>query len=140
MKIKFMKNISTIARCAILYRGSRLENTGLSGYQLPYVMEISKKPGITQEQIASELHVNPSTVTRQLSLMEKDGFIERIRNSEDKRILEVYPTEKMEKVFPEVKSVFRNWRDSLTEELSNEEKDLLEELLEKLARRAEDLI
>lgn len=137
---KFMKNISSIARCAILYREENLKETGLTGYQFPYVLEINRNPGITQEQIANNLHVNPSTVTRQLSLMEKNGFIKRKRSEKDKRIMEVYITEKMEGLLPEVYKVFNDWRNLLTEGLTEEEMKILETLLERLARQGEELL
>jgi len=71
-----MKNISTIARCATLYRDQQLTEIGLNGYQAPYVPEICAAPGIAQEQLAQQLHVNRSSVTRQLMLLEENGFIE----------------------------------------------------------------
>ncbi len=137
MRQYLMKNISTIARCATLYRDAQLSEIGLNGYQAPYIPEICAAPGITQEQIAQRLHVNRSSVTRQLALLEENGFITRRRSADDKRAVEVYPTEKMQQALPVVRDTFLRWRLALTEGLTEQELELLETLLEKLACRAQ---
>lgn len=137
MRRYIMKNINTIARCASLYRDAQLIEIGLNGYQAPYVPEICAAPGITQEQLAQRLHVNRSSVTRQLALLEESGFISRRRSQDDRRAVEVYPTEKMEQALPVVRDTFRRWRLALTEGMTEEELELLESLLERLANRAE---
>ncbi len=139
MRRYIMKNISTIARCATLYRDEKLTALGLNGYQAPYVPEICNTPGITQEQLAQRLHVNRSSITRQLALLEENGFILRQRSTEDRRSIEVYPTNKMVEALPIVRDTFRRWRMELTKGLTEEELELLETLLERLANRAEEI-
>lgn len=139
MQRYLMKNISTIARCATLYRDTHLTEIGLNGYQAPYVPEICAAPGITQEQLAQRLHVNKSSVTRQLMLLEENRFITRRRSTDDRRAVEVYPTKKMEAALPIVRDTFLRWRMALTEGLTAEELELLETLLERLADRAQEI-
>lgn len=139
MKRHLMGNISTIARCANLYRDEKLADCGLSGYQAPYIPELCANPGITQEQLAQKLHVNRSSVTRQLNLLEQNGFVRRIRSETDHRAIELYPTEKAQEVLPIVRQTFRSWREMLTADLTRQQMDTLEELLALLAQRAEEL-
>lgn len=134
-----MRNINIIARCATLYKDRELAGSGLGGCQTQYVAMVCGEPGITQEQLAKKLHVNRSSVTRQLALLEAGGFITRSRSEEDKRAVQVYPTEKMEQALPLVRRVHRNWRSRLLEVLTESEIETLEELLSRLAARAEDL-
>ncbi|QQO08695.1 MarR family winged helix-turn-helix transcriptional regulator [Breznakiella homolactica] len=140
MKKRFMKYINTIARCATLYRDGRLEGTGLGGYQAPYVLEICRSPGITQDQIAQELHVNRSSVTRQLTLLEENGFIRRERSGMDRRAIEVYPAEKMLELLPSVRGVLTDWHSALAKILTQNEQDTLAGLLERLAKHAETIV
>ena len=79
MKQHLMRNINTISRCAALYRDAHLADCGLSGWQAPYIPEICAAPGITQDQLALRLHVNRSNVTRQLAMLEENGFVLRRR-------------------------------------------------------------
>ena len=140
MNQEFMKNISIISRCATLYSSHRLADTGLRGCHSIYVSTICTHPGITQEQLAGKLHVNRSSVTRQLTLLEKGGFISRLRSPSDRRTIEVYPTEKMEALLPTIHTIRTDWRMALTEHMPKEELDALEALLSALAKRAEHIV
>lgn len=139
MKQHLMRNINTISRCAALYRDAHLADCGLSGWQAPYIPEICAAPGITQDQLALRLHVNRSNVTRQLAMLEENGFVLRRRSESDRRAVEVYPTQKAEETLSAVRAVYRSWREKLCYDLTSEERDRLESLLERLARRAEDI-
>ena len=134
-----MRNINLISRCATLYKDKELAGSGLAGCQVFYVMALCKEPGITQEQLAKKLHVNRSSVTRQMALLESAGFVTRTRSETDKRAVQVFPTEKMRQIVPKIRQVHANWRSRLTEVLTEDEINTLEALLARLAARAEDL-
>ena len=56
----------------------------------------------SQEEIARELCINKSTVTRNLNCLEEKGYIKRESLPSDKRQFAIYPTEKMQAILPEV--------------------------------------
>ena len=73
---------------------------------------INNNPGCSQREIASCCKIEPATATSILASMEKENLIYRERNSKDKRILNVFLTEKgvdaqgkVEKVFLELEKV-----------------------------------
>ena len=73
---------------------------------------INNNPGCSQREIASCCKIEPATATSILASMEKENLIYRERNSKDKRILNVFLTEKgvdaqrkVEKVFLELEEV-----------------------------------
>lgn len=134
-----MRNINTISRCAALYREEHLKELGLSGWQAPYIPEIIREPGITQDGLSQKLHVNRSNVTRQLTMLEENGFISRVRSESDRRQIRVYPTKKAEEAYPRIREVFKEWRELLFDGLGEAERDMLEDVLERLAARAEEL-
>ena len=96
----FMRYINRTYRSSLLCRSSSLEGEGLSGNQHSYIAQICHHPGISQEQLAKRLFVNKSSVTRQLALLEQNGFIYRKSSQTDKRVLQVFPTQKALAVFP----------------------------------------
>lgn len=51
-------------------------------------------PGCSQREVANKCHIEPATATSILSSMEAEGLIYRDRNPKDKRILNVFLTEK----------------------------------------------
>lgn len=135
-----MRYINTIARCANLYHDEALRSAGLSSYQSSYIPIVCARPGITQDQIARELHVNRSSVTRQMTALEESGFVTRRRSPDDRRAIEVYPTDKARAVLPAVREARKNWRSMLLEGMTDDEREALDELLARLADRAEAII
>ena len=140
MEYHTMRYINTIARCAMLYNGEALRSVGLSPHQSPYITVVCRCPGITQDQVARELHVHCSSVTRHLTALEAAGFVTRRRSPDDRRAVEVYPTDKAQAVLPAVRQGRQRWRAQLLEGLSKAEQEALDPLLEQLARRAEELV
>lgn len=139
MKHHMMKNIKIISRCSTLYLEERLKGSGLSGIQATYIPEIIWSPGINQDQLAQKLHVNKSNVARQLFMLEENDFIERRRCENDRRVMEVFPTEKAIAVEKKIREANSEWRRALFADMTEEERELLEEVLDRLARRAEAL-
>lgn len=140
MSRHLVRNIGMVARCTNRYREKFLEGTGMNGPQVTYVLEICRSPGIAQDQLAQRLHVNPSTVTRQLGALEENGYITRQRSQDDRRVVEVYPTDKMNEMLPRVRGIFADWREILAQGLTEAELETLAELMQRLARNAEDAL
>ncbi|MBO8140014.1 MAG: MarR family transcriptional regulator [Thermosipho sp. (in: Bacteria)] len=84
----------------------------------------------TMTELSGNLGIAKSTTTGLVSRLEKDGFLERVKSSDDKRVINVSLTEKGKKVIDEVivervqfiKSVLQ----SMPEQFENELIDLLE--------------
>ena len=138
--IFIMKKINTISRCAVLYRNDKLNDKTLTPLYHSYVFIITKNPGITQDELASELCINKSNVTRGLNNLEEMGFVERKSDENDKRILRVYPTEKMIDAFPKIREVLKDWNRYLTDDINEEEIEIFQSVLERITNRAKDYI
>ena len=132
----FMRCISRIARCAQIYRCEKFEELGLNGGQYVYINCACRCPGISQEQMARQILINKSNVCRQLAQLEQNGFIRREPDARDRRVLRVYPTDKAEEALPVIQKVLADWRDYLTADLSQEERETLDLLLERLLDKA----
>ncbi|MGI5894831.1 MAG: MarR family winged helix-turn-helix transcriptional regulator [Candidatus Merdivicinus sp.] len=132
----FMRCINRTARCAQLYRSERFEQLGINGGQYIYITCACRNPGISQEQMSRQILINKSNVCRQLTVLEQNGFIRREADEKDRRILRVYPTEKAQEAFPVIQQVLADWRHYLTEDFSEEERETLDRLLEKVLEKA----
>ncbi len=133
-----MRRINVISRCAMNYKSERLSGE-LSGCHHPFVTCISKNPGMSQEEIARRLCLNKSTVARTLSYLEEHGFVNREADGADKRVLHVYPTEKMLLALPEVTALAREWNRIISDGLNEEEIAVFNSLLEKIEARAREV-
>lgn len=135
-----MRCISVISRCAAQYRTNKLEGTGLTGNQYAYILNVCRHPGISQDGLARMVYINKSNAARQLAKLEENGYVERRISANDKRIIEVYPTDKAFEILPRVQEVLRDWNNYLTAEFTPEECELLTRLLEIAMRRATDYV
>ena len=131
-----MRFVNRTARCFTLYRNNQLENEGINGYQHLYIIKICKQPGISQDALVREIYVNKSSVARQLSLLEQNGWIRREPWPEDRRQLLVYPTEKALRLYPKVLQVRESWNQRLLEDFAEDEKNLLCDMMERVMQKA----
>ena len=133
----FMRQISVTHRCAMRYRERELADTGLAGCQTPYLMALYRQEGLTQEELAHRLNVNKSSVARQLASLEKQGYIRREPDPDDRRSLLVYLTERADALRDRMRHVMRDWNDYLTADFTEEERETLSRLMGRVAERAE---
>lgn len=132
----YMKYIHIASRCSLKYRDEKLKEFGLNGCQCTFIFNVCKNPGISQDKLAEDIFINKSNVTRQLAALEKSGFVKRQTGEPDRRVIEVYPTEKAVEVLPKMRKILASWNDYITDELSNEEKEMFFNLLTKVANKS----
>ncbi len=131
-----MRCISRTARCSQLYRSERLAEVGLNGGQYVYISNVCRNPGISQEQMSRQILINKSNVARQLASLEQNGFVRREPDAKDRRVMRVYPTERAMEVYPYIQQVLADWRHYLTEDFTDEEREQLDSLLERVLEKA----
>jgi len=135
-----MKQISVIYRCAMMYRENELGETGLAGNHTPCLLALYRNPGISQEELARQVHNNKSTITRQLAALEAGGYVRREPSPDDRRATLVYPTEKALALQGRIRSILRGWNDYLTADLTEDERETLSRLIERVTERAEQYV
>ena len=133
-----MHHVTEIARCAAIYRQEELMPLGLKSCHSSYIAAICACPGITQDQLARRIFINKSNVARQLAILEEDGYVERRPSPEDKRAIQVFPTQKARDAMPEIIRIFRCWEAFVAQDLSEEERQCLASMLEKMKARSAD--
>ncbi len=84
---------------------------------------LTENDGCSQKEIANLCHIEPATATSVLSLMEKEELIYRVRNEKDKRILNVFLTEKGINVQKKLDEIFNKVDDICFKGFNKEEKD-----------------
>ena len=133
---QIMKDITEITRISVQYRTDSFAPMGLKACHGSYLQEICARPGISQEQLAESICINKSNVARQAAALEEGGFIKRCCCDKDKRIMRLYPTEKTLALLPEIDRIMLSWQERLTQDLSEQERELLARMLQKMKQRA----
>lgn len=133
---QIIRDITEIARCGAEYRAVQLTPMGLKGCHASYLSEICADPGISQDKLAQRICINKSNIARQVAFLEEEGFVTRSPAPQDKRVMQLYPTEKTLALLPQITAVLTCWEDCITKELTGDEVQLLTLLLAKMKVRA----
>ena len=133
---QIIKDMTEITRCGVQYRLDCLTPMGLKACHASYLTEICRTPGISQDQLASRICINKSNVARQAVILEEDGFIIRTPSATDKRIMQLFPTQKTLELLPQINQILVGLECCLTSDMSEEEKNLLENLLSRTLAKA----
>lgn len=130
--------IGAVSRCAALWRTERLAGTGVGPHDHPYLFYICHHPGVSQDALCRALYVNKSSVTRHIAHLEGEGFITRRPAENDRRVLQVFPTEKGMEALPLLRQVAAEWNAAITEGFSEQERERFSDLLERAMQNAKD--
>lgn len=133
---QIIRDMLEISRCGVQYRSDNLAQFGLKSIHASYLTEICANPGISQDRLARIICINKSNVARQVAVLEEDGFVNRVPSAADKRVMELYPTEKTLEILPQINEMLMRWENCITHDLTEEEKELLSALLRKMSSRA----
>lgn len=133
---QIIRDITELTRCGSQYRLDQLSPMGLKACHASYLTEICDCPGISQDGLARRICINKSNVARQAAVLEEEGFITRTPSPADKRVMELYPTQKALDLLPQIQSILTCWEECITRDLSEEEKDQISVLLARMKIRA----
>lgn len=133
---QIIRDMLEISRCGVQYRADYLAPLGLKSIHASYLTQICANPGISQDRLARLICINKSNVARQVAVLEEDGFVRRVPSEADKRVMELYPTEKTLEILPKITEILNCWEQCITHDLTEEEKECLSSLLSKMSQRA----
>ena len=132
----FDDNIPTAPFISIMYRehakyiNDNVKEEELSFGLHPLLIKIYRNEGISQEELAEALHLNESTIARNLKKLEGKGFIERTK---DKRKKIIKTTPQGGKIAQKVMDLDEMWDEKLKRNLTDEEYDNLLKTLRKIS-------
>lgn len=126
--------VSLLHRKQTTFLNDKLKDVNLSSGLYPLLIKVYKSKKISQEELAKELHVNESTVTRNLEKLEKK---ELIKKTPEKRKKIITVTDKGKKTAKKIMDYDNEWDNKIKTIISNEEYTNLRNILTKIC---EDLI
>ncbi len=136
---KFMKMLNNISRSQAIYRHNKISAKDLQSSHYAFILAICREPGRSQEDIARELCVNKSTVTRNINYLEAKGYVLRKPLPNDKRQFSVCPTDKMLSVLPEVRCVSQEWMTLLSAGIPESELQIFNSVLARMQEKAREI-
>ena len=110
------------------------KNVGVTISQWRVISTLTRQPGITQKEIADRVGIEGSTLVPIIDKMEKDGFVKRKLDSEDRRINRIYLTNKADDLWNSMIECALRIRKLSTKEISEEQIKITLDVLKKISK------
>lgn len=130
-----MRRIEYVSRVHHMAFKSRLQDIGIPPAQMGALRTITRFPGMSQRELADQLHIQRATATVMLQKMEKAGLIRRENDKDDQRISRIYPSDYALRVDEENRKSVEAYFDQCFHGVSQEEVTLLLDILSRLGKR-----
>src|SRR5699024_4816797 len=95
-----LREIGMIARALDSISNVEFKEYNLTKGQYLYLVRIYENPGIIQEKLSEIIKVDRTTVARAVQKLEKDGFITKENDLNNKKIKRLFVTDKGKKIYP----------------------------------------
>lgn len=92
---------------------------------------------MNQSDLGKKMDIKDSTVVRLIDRMEKEEFVERVKDAKDRRVTYVMLTEKGKKRIEELLPIGEEMSKVFSENISDEEFEIFNKVLNKMAENAE---
>ncbi|SFH27575.1 DNA-binding transcriptional regulator, MarR family [Desulfotomaculum arcticum] len=134
------KWISTIHRYSMIYKSRNVIQYGVGAGQWEFLNVLYQKDGISQDELAHKLNMDKTTTTRAVQKLESLGFVRRQSSEEDRRINLLFLTKMSLGIKTQFQSAMQQWTEILVQGFSEDERDLLLNMLKKISKNAVDYI
>ncbi len=130
--------ISILYRYGQRYFAHYLHPLGLEPGQAPSLFRVLDCPGVSQDEIATELCIDKGAVARSVQQLEQNGLVARHADPSDRRVNRIYPTMRARELEPQIIEVAEGLQQALYAGFSPEEIQKASELLSRMQQNMRD--
>jgi DNA-binding MarR family transcriptional regulator len=128
--------ISILHRYGQCYVSKKLEHHNIGSGQYGILLSLSGKGGISQEELSDYLKIDKGSIAKSIKKLEDEAYVNRSIVADDKRTYKVSLTQKGLNIIPIVQEAINCWEVMITSGLSESDKQIVDELLYKMAKKA----
>jgi DNA-binding MarR family transcriptional regulator len=100
LDIPFRGIMSIITRNHYIFMNHELKHLELTDGQVPCLLVLSKKEGITQDELAKMFYIDKGTIARAIKKLEEKGMVNKVQDPLNRRRYLLSLTQKGEQVIP----------------------------------------
>ena len=126
--VRIFRNINTVEEQAL--RTEEYKDVTINDIHVIEAIGMEEQKNMTT--VAKSLHVTTGTLTISINSLVKKNYVERVRSEEDRRVVLVSLTEKGRKAFLHHRQFHDKLVNEIVEQLSDEEKHVLEKALNRI--------
>ncbi len=128
----FLCNLTFKAFVSVLER--KLKGTQVSRAQFLALAHLTALGPLSQRELSNLLSIAPATAVRLVDRMERDGWVTRQVDPDDRRVKRVVPTDRASEVWEEVSKSGRATLEQAYRGIQPEEIETVKRILERLRR------
>lgn len=131
-----MHYIASLDRRRRRFLNEGLVQLGLSGPMPNFLLTLERAPGVSQDYLAEQLHVDKSGIARLARELENLGYIRRELSSDNRRMYRLFITEAGEEVLPVIRSLLSLWRETVMAGISSDKQTEMLQLLSQMVENS----
>lgn len=120
---------SIIYRKTQMWKDVHYLDSELTSAQIPVLITVCRKEGISQNELVELLMMDKSTVAKLIGKLVESGYLLRLPNAKDKRAYDLLPSTKAMNLYPRLLENGVIWENTLTKGMSADEVKILKRLL-----------
>ena len=128
--------INEISRSSHIFFHHAFRKHDIGHAQLRTLLFISRNENPTQNEIAKYLNLDKSSITSQIKILEKNGYIQRQTSVTDARMQILKITQKTRDILVPLRKGHSKWSDALLKDFSKSEREVLFSYLERMRSNA----
>jgi len=129
------RNISIIYRSMNAYFMRKFAEYGIGSGQIPILMLVNEKEGLSQDDVAEELLIDKSCVSRGVERLLRSGYIRKETDPVDGRIQRLFFTPLAAERMPSIKKVLFNFTELLLEGEDRRSSANIKQVIGELSRK-----
>lgn len=137
--IPFIMFNSKIFRNTQVFLDKILKKYGLSSGSIPYIFNLEKNEGISQNKLSKEVGNDKAMSARTITKLIELDFVYKNQDEKDSRAYNLYLTEKAKELIPKIHKEINALVDLITEDLTEEEKLITANSLRKILVKTQRL-
>ena len=123
LSLGFILNRTSIQSKALFTQ--RIKQFDISPEQWSLVFRTVESKGLTQKELSDSTYKDQANITRSIDRLEKKSLLKRVPNHNDRRIINIFPTEDAINLVDTIIPISSEFNSFLTKDFSEEEKQQL---------------
>ena len=108
---------------------ARLSTFGITATQYVILAHLAKEDGLSQTKLGNRLYFDNPTVTGVIDRMERDGLVERRRDPRDRRVINIFLSDRAKGILSDINSIADEVNDRALDSCSARQKSELIDML-----------
>lgn len=131
--------VSILYRKSQVYLNEALYPLGISASELPVILCLFKKCGIAQEEVSAYSSTDKAATARAIQSLIKKGWINKERDTHDKRANKIYLTNKARQAEKQIRTILKRWTDLLEKDQTTADIAIMYNVLENMVDKIKDI-